>query len=239
MQNAGDKGAKTGPFDAYPERYDRWFDRHRAAYLSELLALRTFLPMDGYGIEIGVGTGRFAAPLGVSLGLDPSEAMLERAAARGIRTVVGVAEALPFPEQSFDYVLVVTTICFVRSPERMLEEAHRVLRPGGRLVIGFIDSLSRIGKEYLRRQPESAFYRDAVLYSTAEVAGMLRQGRFRARAWGQTLFHPLDEVREIEPVRPGTGDGAFVVVRAVRSGEKRVQLPGAAWPEVSTHSVHM
>lgn len=228
-----------GPFDAHWERYDRWFDKHRAAYLSELLALRTFVPPTGLGIEIGVGTGRFAAPLGVALGLDPSEAMLGRAAARGIRTVMGVAEALPFPEQSFDYVLVVTTICFVRSPERMLAEARRVLRTGGRLVIGFIDSLSRIGREYLRNQPESVFYRDAVLYSTAEVAGMLRQGNFRARAWGQTLFHPLDEVREIEPVRPGTGDGAFVVVRAVRAGEKRVQLPGAAWPEVSTQSVHI
>lgn len=90
--------AKTAPFDAYDERYEHWFDEHQAAYLSELLALRSLVPWEGHGLEIGVGTGRFAAPLGVPVGVDPSGAMLCRAAARGIETVRGVAEALPVPD---------------------------------------------------------------------------------------------------------------------------------------------
>jgi hypothetical protein len=36
--------AKTAPFDAHDERYERWFDQHQAAYVSELLALRTLVP---------------------------------------------------------------------------------------------------------------------------------------------------------------------------------------------------
>jgi ubiquinone/menaquinone biosynthesis C-methylase UbiE len=112
--------AKIGPFEAHYERYEQWFETHQAAYASELLALRPLVPLVGQGIEIGVGTGRFAGPLGVSVGLDPSDAMLARAAARGIETVKGTAEALPFPDQAFDYALVVTTICFVDSPEKML-----------------------------------------------------------------------------------------------------------------------
>lgn len=208
--------AKFASFEAHHERYDQWFEAHRAAYVSELLALRTFVPWEGRGLEIGAGTGRFAGPLGVGVGLDPSEAMLAHAAARGIERVRGVAEALPFPDGSFDHALVVTTICFVDSPEAMIAEAHRVLRPGGKLVIGFIDRLSGIGRSYVEHQAESVFYREAVFYSAAEVGDLLRSGRFGVRGWGQTLFRPLAETTEIEPVRRGTGSGAFVVVSADR-----------------------
>lgn len=208
--------AKTAPFEAHHERYERWFEEHRAAYVSELLALRTFVPWEAPGLEIGVGTGRFAAPLGVPVGLDPSEAMLARAAARGIRTVKGVAEALPFPDGWFDHALVVTTICFVDSPRAMLAEAHRVLRPGGKLVIGFIDRESELGQSYLERRHGSVFYRDAVFHSANEVDDLLQDENFVVRAWGQTLFRPLAEMEDIEPVRSGTGSGAFVVVSAER-----------------------
>lgn len=208
--------AKIGPFEAHHERYEQWFEAHRAAYVSELLALRQFIPWEGHGLEIGVGTGRFAGPLGVPVGLDPSEAMLTRAAVRGIETVKGVAEALPFPDGAFDYALIVTTICFVDSPDKMIAEAHRVLRPQGKLVIGFIDRESGLGQAYFEHQAESVFYREAVFYSAAEVGELLRAEGFVARAWGQTLFRPIAEITELEPVRAGTGKGAFVVVTADR-----------------------
>jgi len=208
--------AKIGPFEAHHERYEEWFEVHRAAYVSELLALRQLVPWDAHGLEIGVGTGRFAGPLGVPVGLDPSDAMLLRAAARGIETVKGTAEALPFPDGSFEYALVVTTICFVDSPELMIAEAHRVLRPDGKLVIGLIDRESGLGQTYFEHQADSVFYREATFYSAAEVGELLRSGGFAARTWGQTLFRPLAEIADIEPVRPGTGKGAFVVVTADR-----------------------
>lgn len=208
--------ARIAPFEAHRERYEQWFEAHQAAYVSELLALRPFIPWEGHGLEIGVGTGRFAGPLGVPIGLDPSDAMLSHAVARGIETVKGIAEAMPFPDESFDYALIVTTVCFVDSPDKMIAEAHRVLRPDGKLVIGLIDRESGLGQTYLEHQAESLFYREAVLYSAAEVGELLRAGGFVARAWGQTLFRPLAEITEIEPVRPGTGKGAFVVVTADR-----------------------
>ncbi|MBN1944890.1 MAG: class I SAM-dependent methyltransferase [Bradymonadales bacterium] len=217
--------AKSTPFDLHCERYERWFEEHRAAYISELLVLRAFVPSQGRGIEIGVGTGRFAGPLGVAVGLDPSEAMLERAAIRGIETVKGIAEALPFAEGSFDHALLVTTICFVDSPRKSLAEAHRVLRPNGKLVIGFVDRLSEIGQGYLAHQPESVFYREAVFYSAAEVGELLHAGGFAVCAWGQTLFRPLAEIVEIEPMRRGTGKGAFVAVLAERI-ERPTSCPG-------------
>ncbi|MBI2293311.1 MAG: methyltransferase domain-containing protein [Betaproteobacteria bacterium] len=209
---------RVAPFEAHHQRYDAWFGKHEAAYISELLALRPFVPWEGRGIEIGVGSGRFATPLGVQVGVDPSGAMLAYAAARGIEVVEGVAENLPFAAGSFDHALVVTTICFVDSPARMLAEARRVLKPGGRLVIGFIDRESALGQYYLAHQAENVFYRDATFHSADEVARLLQETGFAISAWGQTLAHPLPETREIEPLRAGRGQCAFVVVAAETIG---------------------
>jgi len=215
---------KTAPFEANRERYERWFEAHPAAYLSELLALRSFVPFQGRGLEIGVGSGRFAAPLGVQVGLDPSPAMLARAAARGIVTVGGAAEALPFVDDSFDHALIVTTICFVDRPAAMIAEARRVLRPGGRLVIGFIDRESGLGRSYLGAQAESVFYREATFFSAGEVDELLHAGGFTAGRWAQTLFGPVAEITEIEPVRVGSGMGAFVAVAAESSRAEPVRF---------------
>jgi SAM-dependent methyltransferase len=209
---------RVAPFEAHHQRYEAWFGKHEAAYISELLALRPFVPWEGRGLEIGVGSGRFAAPLGVQVGLDPSGAMLAYAAVRGIEVVEGTAEALPFADCSFDHALVVTTLCFVDSPAEMLAEAHRVLKPGGRLVIGFIDRESALGQDYLAHKFENVFYREATFYSADEVARLLTDGGFAIDGWGQTLALPLAETREIEPLRAGRGQCAFAVVAATKPG---------------------
>ena len=204
------------PFEAHAARYDAWFERHQAAYVSELLALRPFVPLSGRGLEIGVGSGRFAAPLGVQVGIDPSRTMLERARARGVEVCEGTAEHLPFAEHSFDHALVVTTLCFVDSPAAMLTQARRVLKPGGSLVIAFIDRDSPLGRDYEAHRETSDFYRDARFHSAGEVERLLLDAGFSLRSWVQTLARTLAENGHIEPARPGRGEGAFVVVDAVR-----------------------
>lgn len=204
----------VSPFDRHTGRYEGWFREHDAAYVSELLALRPFVPLTGRGLEIGVGSGRFAAPLGIATGVDPSAAMLEIARLRGIDGVQGTAEALPYPDDRFDHALVVTTLCFVDDAAMMLAEARRVLCPGGTLVIGFVDRDSALGQDYLAHQAESVFYREATFFAADEVERLLLAGGFAIESWAQTLVQPLAETREVEPVRPGRGAGAFVVVRA-------------------------
>lgn len=143
--------------------------------------------------------------------------MLALAAARGIEVVQAVAEALPFAAASFDQTLVVTTICFVDSPARMLAEAYRLLRPGRHLVLGFIDRESSIGREYLAHQAESTFYREATFYSGPDAERPLWESGFAVRAWEQTLSGPLAKTRVIEPLQPGHGRCAFAVVSARRA----------------------
>lgn len=206
--------ARIEPFEAHTERYEAWFERHDAAYISELLALRPFVPLTGRGLEIGVGSGRFAAPLGVQVGIDPSRAMLDRARARGLEVLEGIAENLPFADDSFDHALVVTTLCFVDSPEAMLAQARRVLRPGGVLVMGFIDRDSALGRHYEKHREASVFYRDATFYSASEVERLVTGAGFSVLSWAQTLSRSLEQTEHIEPVRPGRGQDAFVVVHA-------------------------
>lgn len=93
-------------------------------------------------LDVGAGDGRFLAfyaslfPAGTRLvGCELSLVRARRLAAHGFRVVVAAAEALPFREGAFDLVTLMEVIEHTRSPARALDEARRVLMPGGRLVL--------------------------------------------------------------------------------------------------------
>ncbi len=162
----------TDVFDAHAVRYDQWFERHPAVYRAELRAVEDLWPAVERGVEIGVGSGRFALPLGIRHGVDPAAGMRRLARERGIEAVEGVAERLPYPSDSFDAVLLVTNICFVADPLAAAEEAWRILRPGGSVVVGFIDRDSALGQTYCGEVGRgSPFYRRARFFGAAEGYG--------------------------------------------------------------------
>ena len=117
-------------FDTYTQEYDQWYEKNRYAYLSEIEALKCTTPSSGKGLEIGVGTGRFAEPLGGSVGIDPSLNMLYIAQKRISTVVVGRGENLPFLNNEFTFILVVITLCFVENPDDLIKESRRVLEGG-------------------------------------------------------------------------------------------------------------
>ncbi|OGW35114.1 MAG: methyltransferase type 11 [Nitrospirae bacterium GWC2_56_14] len=204
----------NSPFEQNSEQYDAWFEKHPFAYQSELEAIRMLLPDPGRGLEIGVGSGLFAAPLGIGIGVEPSIAMAERAKQRGITVVKGVAEALPFQDHEFDTVLMVTMVCFLDDIDLAFQEAFRVLKPGGAFIIGFVDRNSVIGKAYEQRKNESLFYKDATFYSVDDLLAHLKQAGFSMFSFSQTLFSPINEMREPDLVKKGYGEGSFVVIKA-------------------------
>jgi len=205
---------KTKPFDLYTEEYDNWFVINEYAFRSELNAVRKAMPAKGDIIEVGIGSGMFAHPLGIKEGVEPSAAMREKAEKRGLVAIDGVAEDLPYPDKSKDAVLMVTTICFVDDIAISFREVHRVLKDAGSFIIGFVDKDSPIGKIYLREKDKSIFYKEATFFGTEELYGILRQTGFKVVETFQTVFGSIDEINKIQKVQSGYGEGSFIVIKA-------------------------
>jgi SAM-dependent methyltransferase len=201
-------------FENQSDRYEAWFQDHAFAYESELRAIRELLPGGEKGLEIGVGSGLFAAPLGITRGIDPSSAMLQKAQQRGIDVIQGVAENLPYKDAEFDFALMVTTVCFLDDPVLAFREAHRVLKTRGSFLIGFVDKNSPIGKSYEERKKESLFYRDATFYSVDDLLQYLKIAGFNNFSFRQTLFCPVADLQEPDLVKEGHREGSFVVIKA-------------------------
>ncbi|MBC8185103.1 class I SAM-dependent methyltransferase [candidate division KSB1 bacterium] len=205
---------KTGPFDNYSDEYDDWFVINKYAFQSELNAIKKTLPENGDAIEVGIGSGIFAAPLGIKEGIEPSKAMREKAKKRGIRVMDAVAENLPYADKSKDVVLMITTICFVDDIYKSFQEVHRVLKDDGHLIIGFVDKNSPVGKFYLEQKDENVFYKDAVFWGTEELYEILKDTGFKINNTYQTVFGKIEEVKQVQNVLVGYGQGSFVVIKA-------------------------
>ena len=205
---------KTEPFDQYAGEYEDWFVINKYAFQSELNAIKKALPDNGDIIEVGIGSGIFAAPLGIKEGVDPSESMREKAKKRGIRVMDAVAENLPYDDKSKDAVLMVTTICFVDDIYKSFQEVHRVLKDDGHFIIGFVDKNSPVGKFYLEQKDENVFYEDAVFFGTEELYEMLKDTGFKIKNTYQTVFGKIEEINKVQNVLIGYGHGSFVVIKA-------------------------
>jgi len=205
---------KSALFDRNYEAYEAWFDRHQDIYETELTAIKKLLPPFERALEVGVGTGRFAAPLWIKEGVEPSRKMAAIAQKRGIEVKEGVAEALPYEDERFDLVLMVTTICFVDDPLKALQEAHRILKPDGRLLLAFVDKESPLGKLYERNRHKSRFYSEATFFSKKEIFKLLKEAGFVLEACNESLFGEDLEHLQLKIYDGCKKGGAFLVLRA-------------------------
>ena len=139
---------KIEPFQKHTIKYDNWFEENKNVYQSEINAIKNLLPQFKTAVEIGIGTGNFALPLGIKFGIEPSERMRKAAKRKGIEVIDGVGENLPLENESFDLALMVTTLCFLDDAKKAFSEVYRILKPGGFFINAFIDKDSNIGKIY-------------------------------------------------------------------------------------------
>ncbi|MCW8803498.1 MAG: class I SAM-dependent methyltransferase [Ignavibacteriaceae bacterium] len=206
--------AKIEPFDKYLNDYEEWFKEHKYVYESELEAVRHFIPIKKKGVEIGIGTGRFAVPLNIKEGVEPSTVMRDYSSRLGLTVYDGIAEKLPLDNESYDFVLMVTTICFVDDLNKAVQEVQRILKPDGSFIIGLVDKDSSLGKAYEKLKEQNKFYRYATFYSADEVKNLLEENSFTNIEIVQTVFGKLDSIHNIQDYFEGYGDGGFVVIKA-------------------------
>jgi ubiquinone/menaquinone biosynthesis C-methylase UbiE len=142
-----ESGERAQEFSA---SYARW-RASRLGRITDGLEQQTLLEMlgslDGQRVlDVGCGDGAFSLTLarrGAEItGLDRDPVMIAAARRRAeiektpAQFVQGTVASLPFPGATFDRVLAVTVLCFVDDVAPAIAEMARVLRPGGRLVIG-------------------------------------------------------------------------------------------------------
>jgi len=191
---------KIRPFEIFTKRYDKWFDDNPNAYFSEVNLIRNII-LNGLGIEVGVGTGRFSKPLDIEIGVDPSMKMGKIAKKRGIKLIIGMGEVLPFRTEYFDFLIYVTTICFLKNLSKAFEEAYRILKKGGKLILGFIDKNSVLGVKYSNEIAQNPFYRVAKFYSVEEIINLAQKNGFIEIEIYQTIFRKLENIDKIEPMK--------------------------------------
>ena len=204
-------------FDAIADAYDRWYDtpEGQAVFQAEVACLRAIRKkVRGRWLEVGVGTGRFALALGVKEGIDPSPRMLEKAAGRGIRTYLGAAEHLPFPDGAFNGVLMSLSLCFMSDAEQAMRECARVVSASGSLLIGMIPADSPWGQLYKRKGVEGhTVYSAATFYTCDEVVRLATdEGLVFDAAFSCLFSHPGSPVIETSPREGIVESAGFVAV---------------------------
>jgi SAM-dependent methyltransferase len=197
-------------FDHNYLEYDSWFEENAAIYRAEVRVLGALLPNSGKIIEIGVGTGRFAALLKVPFGVEPSRNMALLARSRGIAVCQAFGELLPFPGESFDCVVLVTVLCFIEEERPFIKECRRLIRPRGHLLIGMIDPQSHLGAVYEACKSDDIFYRFASFRSVEHMVSLVKDSGFEIVDSRQTILGMPHQASEWDDIRDGYGAGAFV-----------------------------
>ena len=208
-------------FDPLALEYDNWFETKGMPILTiETEAFREILPLlPKPWLEVGVGSGRFAQALGIEIGLDPSVRLLDIARNRSLNALLGKGENTPFADETFGAVFFIVTLCFVDSPLKVLAETYRLLKQGGKIVLGLVLRGSPWGQFYqTKKEKGHRFYKYATFYSYAEVTRLLEQASFSVEKTISTLFQKPDEVKHIESPQEGfSPDAGFTVILARKS----------------------
>jgi ubiquinone/menaquinone biosynthesis C-methylase UbiE len=215
-------------FDDWPEKYDHWFTTPIGALVKKYegeLILDLLRPLPGEIIlDAGCGTGIFT--LGIlflgahAVGLDRSLPMLKVAAQKTkpypFQIVSADMSNLPFRQETFDKVVSVTTLEFIKDAKEAVEELFRVTKKGGSIVVATLNSL---GPWASRRKVEAekghSLFEKAIFRSPDQLRSLSAEdGVMKTAIYFQKEDDPnrAPEI-ESEGQRKGLITGAFLAVR--------------------------
>lgn len=152
-------------------------------------------------LDVGCGDGELALDLwerGAQVtGVDASLEMIEAARMRAkhrtapIALEVAPAEQLPFEAERFDIIVAVTILCFVQDAAPVFREIARVLRPGGRLIIGELGKWSSwAAARRIRAWRGSALWRRARFRTRSELKSLAANAGFSVETVRGSIYYP-------------------------------------------------
>jgi ubiquinone/menaquinone biosynthesis C-methylase UbiE len=188
-------------------------------------------------LDIGCGDGGLTRALrqrgaGAVVGCDPDRRMIATAVAgaaahptapeAAIGYLVARAEALPFPDASFDLVTMVTVLAFIPQPQRAVREIARVLRPGGRLVVGDLGRWSTwAALRLIRARLGASMWQAARFRSAGELRALVEEAGLHVERVAGAVYYPRCAMiaRLMAPLDPILGGlttfgAAFVAIAA-------------------------
>lgn len=221
LQKSFKDAPQVAVFDKNVKEYDKWFVNNPSEMLFkiELKAIKEIMGRKKQyrSLEIGVGTGQFAKKLGITFGVDPSINALKEAQKRGVFTIQGIAENLPFQNDAFSLALMIVTLCYVREPLTSIKEAYRVLSPGGQFITCFIEKNSPWGKFYIKQKKKKhKFYGPAKFYTLDKVKEWLEKSGFGVKKIVWTLSQAPGQEKYIieKPSQDFSENAGFVCIQA-------------------------
>jgi ubiquinone biosynthesis O-methyltransferase len=191
--------------DLGPDVYGRW-RASEIGVITEWLERQLILELVGDAsgrrvLDVGCGDGEFALELtrrgAIVTGIDASVAMVDAARSRAkdnnadIGFQVAMAEHLPFPAEQFDVVTAITILCFVDDAAPVFREIARVLRPGGRLVIGELGRWSTwAAARRVRAWLGSRLWRRGRFWTANRLRNLAEQAGFGVNSVRGAIYFP-------------------------------------------------
>ena len=206
-------------FNKVADSYDAWYSHPQGnqIYKAELNVVDHLIPEKGFGVEVGAGTGIFAKHLTSVerrvICLDPSPKMLSQALKRGIISILGVGENLPFRQSVLDFAYLVAVVEFLDDPVTVFGDIHRTLKKSGSLTVLFINSDSVWGDFYRELGIKGDLvFKNAELYSLNQVVELLSLADFIvASSVGTLTTGPMEQEVGGELVAPSSSTGIIAV----------------------------
>lgn len=200
--------------NSFLEHYEAWFDKHSLPFSEELDVLRKLIPPTGEGFEIGIGTGRYAIPLGIKKGIEPVKGMRDIAATRGLEVEGAIPELLPFANERFDFALNVNLHCLEDAP-LVMREIYRVLKPAGAVIIGFIEQKSNESEACRNSSAKSFFMRCGSFCTADSVKKLLASEGFGHFILARSSFGS-SRSRDSSTRDQGYSEGSLTFIKGIK-----------------------
>ena len=196
--------AVSSAFGSLAPFYDSWYQTPLGRYVwsVETDAVEALLPnqIHSVALEVGVGTAMALPLLQDSalqlIGIDIAWQMLERAHQKtgnqdNVHLLLADGAWLPFRQESVEIVLGMTLLEFVADRDKLLQEIHRCLRPGGKIFLGVLTSTNLWAFErQIRNLAQSDIFELARFPSPWQVRRLLHQNGFSYVHYRGSVYAP-------------------------------------------------